>query len=153
MTLALLAGLAFACSFLLVALLRRGAERLGVIDVPNERSSHVRPTPRGGGLAIVIVSLAVIAMAGIVSGRLTPESSGLLAAAAVVAVIGLIDDLRSINALVRLLVQFVIAAGVVLWLEGTGAWRPWIEPGHSAAAALQAVLIVWIVGMINAYNF
>ena len=42
-------------SYLLVYFIRRYAERRQIIDHPNERSSHSMPTPRGGGLAIVLI--------------------------------------------------------------------------------------------------
>jgi Fuc2NAc and GlcNAc transferase len=45
--------LALALSYLGVAALRRWAERRQILDIPNERSSHTLPTPRGGGIAIV----------------------------------------------------------------------------------------------------
>jgi Fuc2NAc and GlcNAc transferase len=46
--------LALAASYFGVATIRRMAERRQFLDIPNERSSHTRPTPRGGGLAIVV---------------------------------------------------------------------------------------------------
>lgn len=49
---------ALVLSYLGVAGLRRWAERRKILDIPNERSSHARPTPRGGGLAIVVITLA-----------------------------------------------------------------------------------------------
>jgi len=45
--------LALVLSFLGVAALRRWAERRRILDIPNERSSHTLPIPRGGGIAIV----------------------------------------------------------------------------------------------------
>lgn len=55
------AGLVFlkvVASYLCVAGLRRWAERRQILDIPGERSSHTQPTPRGGGLVIVVVNLA-----------------------------------------------------------------------------------------------
>jgi len=52
-----IALIAFTASYLLVFWFRRWALRCNLLDIPNERSSHVVPTPRGGGLAIVIVTL------------------------------------------------------------------------------------------------
>ena len=52
----------FACSFLLTYLVLKLANKKNIIDVPNERSSHTIPTPRGGGLAIAITWLTTVAL-------------------------------------------------------------------------------------------
>ena len=52
-----IALIAFTTSYLLVSGIRRWALRSNLLDIPNERSLHTRPVPRGGGLAIVIISL------------------------------------------------------------------------------------------------
>ncbi|MGB0129380.1 MAG: glycosyl transferase, partial [Rhodocyclaceae bacterium] len=51
-------GGVFFCAWLLTGALRRYALQRGVVDVPNDRSSHTSPTPRGGGVAIAVPFLA-----------------------------------------------------------------------------------------------
>src|SRR5580692_10922702 len=93
----------------LIGLLRRRA----MLDRPNERSSHVVPTPRGGGIAVIAVSIGawvVLAAAGI----LPPSMIVVALAGAGLAVISWLDDLRGLSPGLRLLAQFVaVAAG--LW--------------------------------------
>src|ERR1700716_1246939 len=86
-----------------VAYLRWAPRR--ALDVPNHRSSHQRPTPRGGGIVIVagfLIGLAVWLGAG---GALSPRALGLLVGALSVAAVGFVDDLRPLPALPRLLIQ------------------------------------------------
>jgi Fuc2NAc and GlcNAc transferase len=51
-----------AASWILVAAIRRLLLRRGLLDIPNARSSHVAPTPRGGGIAIVMVTMVAVAI-------------------------------------------------------------------------------------------
>ena len=153
MLLVVLPVVAYIATYVLVAVLRHGAERLGVLDRPNDRSLHERPTPRGGGLAIVVVSLALIAIVGAASGHRPPASVRLITLASVVAGMGLLDDVRSISAGARLGVQFVVAAAAVFWGDGGGLFQHWQHLRPEVVAVLQVLAIMWIVGMINAYNF
>ncbi len=93
----------FASAFTLTALLRRYALSKSLIDVPNDRSSHTIPTPRGGGVAIVVTFLAALCllfMAGIIPSGLFLSALG---AGALVAIIGFMDDHGHIAARWRLL--------------------------------------------------
>jgi UDP-N-acetylmuramyl pentapeptide phosphotransferase/UDP-N-acetylglucosamine-1-phosphate transferase len=144
--LALLAVLGFAMSCLgtraLVSLLRREA----VIDVPNERSSHRTPTPRGGGIAIV-GAVAVLWLALVAAGAL--PLVGLVPALGMIglAAVSWADDLRGLSPALRLLAQFAaVAAGI--WTMPAGAvFQGWFAPGLDRAAA--ALLWVWFVNLFN----
>src|SRR4051812_10490046 len=92
-------SLAMLASAVLVRLIRARA----VLDVPNERSSHATPTPRGGGIAIVLVTLAGSAY------WMTPRFAVAAAMALVIAVVSFIDDLRHLPAKLRLTVQIAVA--------------------------------------------
>src|SRR3569832_501787 len=85
--------LAFIASLLLTAVIRRYANR-SLLDVPNERSSHKKPTPRGGGLAIGIVFLAVVGLLGIFDMVPASLRIALIGGGALVAAIGWLDDHR-----------------------------------------------------------
>ncbi len=124
-------GFAMLGSAVLVRLIRGWAARY-LLDHPNERSSHVTPTPRGGGIAIVAVTLL---------GSLfwmTPKFAVVAGLALVIAVVSFIDDLRHLPAKLRLLIQFAVAVPVAL-LFMPPLWAP--------------VVAFWIAGLTNAYNF
>jgi UDP-N-acetylmuramyl pentapeptide phosphotransferase/UDP-N-acetylglucosamine-1-phosphate transferase len=104
------------------------------LDQPNARSLHERPVPRTGGLAV----LAGIAASTAVFGTALWLPLGLALA---LAVISLIDDLRGMPALVRLLAHLA-AAGFLAWYV--------LSPMHTAALVLIALGIAWIT---NLYNF
>lgn len=139
-------------AFVLTALMRKISLAGGLLDVPNERSSHVTPTPRGGGVAIVIGSLG----AWCVLWALHVIDFDLFMALAVgglaVALVGLIDDRRPLRASVRLVVHILAAVWAVVWLGKLPAANvAGIAFANGTAAQVGAVLgIVW---MLNLFNF
>lgn len=89
-----------ACVFsgIMTGSVRRYAIRHGVLDVPNDRSSHATPTPRGGGVAIVaafLLGLTTFALSGEID---TATATALGGAGVGVAIIGFLDDHLSIAA-------------------------------------------------------
>jgi Fuc2NAc and GlcNAc transferase len=144
--------LAFIVSVALTGLLRRYALAASLLDIPNDRSSHSLPTPRGGGVAIVIVFLLGIVILFNV-GLLTIEVLwAFLGAGAWVAVVGFIDDHQHIPAGWRLLAHFIAAAWGIFWLgvaplslSNTMS----IELGW-IGTILGAFYLVWL---LNLYNF
>ena len=82
-----------------------------ILDHPNERSSHASPTPRGGGIAVIAVLVVAAMVIGLMAGSAAP--SGLwrvLGAAAVLACLSWLDDLRDLGAQLRLAVQITAEA-------------------------------------------
>jgi Fuc2NAc and GlcNAc transferase len=136
----------------LTAAARRYATRRAIFDVPNARSSHARPTPRGGGLAIVATTqLAVLGLA--TSGRLAPGPAAAFAGGGLaIAAVGWLDDRSGLGAPVRLLVHVLAAAWAVAWLGGLPALSlgSTAVPLGAPGAALASLGIVWAV---NFYNF
>jgi Fuc2NAc and GlcNAc transferase len=134
-------------------LVSRNATRLGLIDLPNERSSHLTPTPRGGGIGIV---------AGVAAGVIFLTAAGLpldrnlgvlLAGTAVLAALGVIDDRRSIPVRYRLLVQLVVAVAVVAVVGGVDR-LPLPPPLDLPIGWLGLPLaVLWLVTVTNFYNF
>jgi Fuc2NAc and GlcNAc transferase len=131
--------------------MRRVARACGIVDVPNERSSHARAVPRGGGLAIaLVVSLALVLLAtsGAVPGHV---ALALLLPGAVVAVVGWLDDLRGLPALTRFCVHLAAATAALALL---GGWGPaWLPRASGGWWLLQAATVIGIVWSINLYNF
>ena len=148
---ALLAVTALVASALLTQLTRKVAVGTGVVDVPNARSSHRMPTPRGGGVAIVLVTTAgliVLALRGIVRPDLLWAVGG---GGVAVALVGFADDRRSVSAVTRLAVHFAAALWALAWLGGLPALRVGdhlISFGW-AGYVLGALGIVWAVNLFN----
>lgn len=124
---------------LIVPVLRRGQ----LLDVPNERSSHSVPVPRGGGLA-VMAAVALASAAAALTGSEVLWVPLLLALA--LAIVGLVDDRTSLPGAVRLVLQLI--AGVA-----TAAWA-WATASPALATVLFAVVaVVAVAGYVNAFNF
>jgi Fuc2NAc and GlcNAc transferase len=133
----------------------RIAERFGMIDIPNERSSHSLPTPRMGG--VPMVAAAALAFGGwifLVAGGANVQT-GLpytFLFALAMFLLGFYNDLRDLSPLLRFLVQIVSAflmlvflapllPDVSLWKRVLPKWA-WVVPGA-----------IWAVWMLNLYNF
>lgn len=139
-------------SLVMTAGLRRYALARSVMDVPNARSSHTVPTPRGGGVAIVLTFL--LAMVGLMLAG-ADQINTLLAlggAGALIAIIGFMDDHGHIAARWRLLGHFVAAAWVLGWLGGVPSlvMFGWTLDMGWLGGLLAAFYLVWL---LNLYNF
>ncbi len=157
--------LAFTLSVGLCALMRRVAPLLGLVDRPGGRKTHKAPTPLGGGLAIWFTLVLVLAFGTAWVGfgaplptRLDVHRGGLgekvghlwaiVGLATVVMVMGLIDDRRGLDWRPRLLIQVLLAVGLLL----TGARITLFGP--LAFPPITWILTVfWVVGLTNAFNF
>jgi UDP-GlcNAc:undecaprenyl-phosphate/decaprenyl-phosphate GlcNAc-1-phosphate transferase len=96
---------AVSIAWLLVPLTERLARRLNVIDYPRERSLHVVPTPKLGGLAI----LCGVLVAGILFLPWAPPTRAILAGALLIALVGVLDDVFEVPAGFKLAGQVVAA--------------------------------------------
>ena len=127
--------------------------RFQVFDVPNERSLHARPTPRSGGVAILVSVLAggtAIAF-GTAGSALFPW---LLVSVLPVAVLALLDDRGGVPAAPRFLVHLA-AAGLLVWGGGLTASHglvPGLDtpPSSLIGGAMAFLFVVW---MVNLFNF
>jgi Fuc2NAc and GlcNAc transferase len=139
-------------ALLLTWMLRSYALSHHLIDVPNARSSHSVPTPRGGGVAIVLSFLAALPILSGAGGLSWPMTWSLLGAGAGVALLGFLDDHGHIAARWRLLGHFTAAVWALSWLAGLPSVTVagmqlnlgWF--GHLLA-------IFYLVWMLNLYNF
>lgn len=141
-----------AASALGTGVVLRHAARGALLDVPNERSSHTTPTPRGGGVVFALlwlIGLPGLWLLGLLEGN---TAAALAGGGAMIATVGWVDDLGHVHPGMRLLAHFTAAA-----------WTLWLLGGYPEAAAgdqtlrlgwagtvLAAVAIVWLV---NLYNF
>jgi Fuc2NAc and GlcNAc transferase len=144
---------AFVGSLAGVRLVERYASTLWLIDLPNVRSSHREPRPRGGGLGIVAAVAIASAMAAIIGLPWSRELKIVLGAAGVVALVGLWDDLRPLTIWPRLAAQTGAATLVVIAL-GSLERLPLPAPADVPLGLAGGVLVViWIVGVTNFFNF
>lgn len=157
MTSLLIFALLTILSALGVWIIRQYAERRRIMDHPNERSSHSAPTPRGGGLAIVIVVLAAGIFAVLAERSRSPidisPSLIYLVCGAIIACLGWRDDVHSLSPRARFAVQGLVALASVL---GMGYFKSVTIPlfGQLQLGVVGFVItILWIVGLTNAYNF
>lgn len=140
-----------ATAYVLTRSVRRYSLRTGMLDVPNERSSHVDPTPRGGGLAIALAILCGL-LAATAFGIITHSLVAALGGGALVGATGWIDDRRRVAPHIRLVVQLVAALWALAWLDGLPALRIGVHAIDLGPAGwiLGALGVVW---MTNLFNF
>ncbi len=147
-----LVGPIFAAAWIGTALLRRyGMEKL--LDMPNERSSHAHPVPRGGGVAIVLAFLAGALLLWWQGSMSTALLCALLGGGGGVAAVGFWDDHVDLPAGVRIALH-VGAAMLAVALLGPVHRVPlgtatWIAPTW-IAWPVSVIAIVWL---LNLYNF
>lgn len=153
MSVFLAAAASFAVSLAVVLAIERKAAVFGLIDRPNDRSSHVVPRPRGGGIGILCGVAAGLAVAIAADLRLEAPLWAVLGASLIVATAGLWDDLSPLGAAPRLAAQ-VVAAGLVVWTCGGLARLPLPPPLDVPLGAVGPIVaIVWLVGVTNFFNF
>src|SRR5206468_1306029 len=100
------AALAFAGSFALTPVVRRLAIACGATDVPEARRVHTRITARAGGVAVITGAAVAVLVGGVVPAALGPM---VIAGAALLLGVGLVDDVRSLPAQLKLCAQLVAA--------------------------------------------
>jgi len=141
-----------ALSATLTAVVRRYALAARLLDHPNERSSHSVPTPRGGGLSIVVVCLSgtvLMALWRLLDVRL---ALALCVGGGAVAFVGWLDDRGQLAVRWRLAVHLAAAAWAVYLLGGLSS----VQMGANllAPGAWGYVLgVVGIVWALNLFNF
>jgi UDP-GlcNAc:undecaprenyl-phosphate GlcNAc-1-phosphate transferase len=152
---ALTSAVALVVSLLVTPIVRHIAHRQGLLDQPDaERKIHQFPVPRLGGVAIAIAFAVAIGFAALATEDLDPvgflrpnRAPAILAGALLLVVVGVIDDVRGMRAMVKLFWQ-VAAAVLVLSIEHLEL--PW---GTVSLGLLALPLTVaWIVLIINAIN-
>lgn len=163
---------AFLVSVLVTAAMRTLAPRWGLIDQPAARKFHKAPTPLGGGIGIWCGVVLPLLAAHLSAWWLTRDGAsppawfpadlaphlkgvsyragqlwGVIAGGTILSIMGLLDDLRNLPWQPRLVVQFLVAGGLVL---GGGIHAtvfvplPWVGSG---------LTILWILVLINSFNF
>ena len=130
--------------------------RIRILDIPNERSSHSFPIPRGGGLAIVagfLIGVSLVQIIGSTVPLRTQYFWGFLFSLFLIAGVSFYDDIHHCGLKAKLGIQLVsitivMAAGNVIDL----VHLPWLGE-MSSPAVLYPLTLVWLLGLTNAYNF
>jgi UDP-GlcNAc:undecaprenyl-phosphate GlcNAc-1-phosphate transferase len=157
---AVVGAVAFGAASVAVPLITRYAVSRRILDVPDGvRRTHDTAIPRLGGVAVFAGLLMAIGLA-VVAGKLFgsgprvigPHSVSLLAAAAILFGIGLLDDLFGVPPVFKILGQSV--AGLIVCATGFVIHTIGLPPSHTISLGVAAtpVTIVWLVGVSNAFN-
>jgi UDP-GlcNAc:undecaprenyl-phosphate/decaprenyl-phosphate GlcNAc-1-phosphate transferase len=124
-----------------------------MMDVPNARSSHITPVPRGGGLLIIVCSLGGFWLCYPNIAQIRPEYIAYSLGAILIGIVSWVDDLRSVAYWIRLAVHAGAALFIVLIVG------PCEELGLPffglvlLGPVAPAICLLWLVGITNAYNF
>ncbi len=141
-------------SYLLTPVVKKLAFRFGVVDMPNARRPHQRPTARGGGAGVFIA----VQIACLVAFSLTwPRHENdldfawwerFVGASLILFIVGIIDDVRGMKPWVKLGGQTL--AALIMALTGTRFGSIW---GYTLPVPIDCLLVViWLVAIINAFN-
>ncbi len=144
MSLLLSALVALGVSAVVAEWFRRWALQRQLLDVPNQRSSHTSPRPRGGGVGIVAGFMAGLGVWLASGGTLSPRALGGLLGALLIAGVSFADDLHSLPAWLRLMVHLLAAA--ILTVAG-------VQAGSVSLLLTVPLALVWITLVTNVYNF
>lgn len=142
----------FVAAVLLTGWLRRYALRQSLLDVPNDRSSHARPTPRGGGMSITLVVLIAVPLLAVYGKLPAMMLLALLPAGVLIAITGWLDD-HSHLAIPWRAASYILAAAWFVWISGglpeislgSGVWKTGI-----LNLPLVVLALAWLT---NLYNF
>ncbi len=140
-------------SFVTTPIVKTLAHKVGAIDVPkDERRMHTTPIPRMGGLAIFLGFLLSV----LVFVPISRQMQGILLGAVVIVILGIVDDIMPLPALLKLIVQ-IAAALIVVWhgtvIEAITNPNLLSDSLHLHLGVWGVpVTVIWIVAITNAVN-
>lgn len=146
---------AFACAFAITLVTTPFAKwlsaKVGAIDYPKDRGVHKKPMPRMGGVAIVLGFLITVLMVYFFDRSMSPKQFvGFIVGAGIIAVLGMIDDMKDLPAKLKFCVQIV--AALIVIFSGTQI-QIVLWPVTATLQKLSIpITLVWIVGVTNAVN-
>lgn len=144
--------LLFLISALVTGGVRRYLVRHGVMDLPNARSSHAVPVPRGGGLGIVLVFLSAVVwffQKQVVPARLAWALAG---GGIAIGIVGFLDDHFRLPAWPRLIVHS-LAAVWALWCLNAMRPSPFCNSGAHWGWVSRGIMLVALIWLTNLFNF
>ncbi|MBD3747864.1 MAG: glycosyltransferase family 4 protein [Sphingobacteriales bacterium] len=128
--------------FILELLYFKLADHFNIIDKPNQRSSHQQITLRGGGIIFPIAGIATLLL-------FQPQQWRLAIGIMLMASISFLDDVMTLSSKIRMLVH-LIAVSLLLYQAKTDLTIQIFTP---YSLLLLPILYLFIIGIINAYNF
>ena len=144
--------LTLSLSLLVTGGVRYCAIHQSLIDIPNERSSHTQPTPRGGGLGFIIAFLVALLSTAIIPQFDFPTDLFLPLILLPLAIIGFLDDRYNLPSSIRYLVQLGTALMAVVHYGSFP--QPWLSHlGLSGAIFAIAFTAIGFTALVNFYNF
>lgn len=147
-------GVAALISFGMTPLVRNLAIRVGAVDVPKDnRRMHKVPIPRLGGLAIAVAFLLAV----LIFAEVDRQIQGILLGAVMIVIIGVLDDIMTLKALPKFIVQILAACVVVFhgvkiqYISNPilTSSTPYLDLGIMSGP----ITVIWIVAITNAVNF
>jgi Fuc2NAc and GlcNAc transferase len=145
-----LTGFAAAC--VITALFRRYALKAQLLDHPNARSSHVTPTPRGGGVAFVLAFLPLLLLMGWWDASLRSLAITVASGGLAVAAIGFADDRHHVSMRLRLTVHMLSGIWLVAWMVPMPA-IPMLGVMVDLGFAAPVLCVFFLGWMVNLFNF
>jgi len=140
-------------TLLLTILIRKNAIQKNQLDIPNERSSHTAPTPRGAGVAVATVFIVGL-FALRVADKISDETFISIALPGFfVAIIGRLDDLGYLTSAKWRLVGHFLVAIVAVWLVGGLPSLPIANSSIDFGMAGNVLAVIYLVWMLNLFNF
>lgn len=145
---------AFLGTWFLVRILVRKASEIGLVDHPNERSSHSRIMPRGGGIGFVLVWICGCFVWQMYASQ---DSIGQLLfytpilGATIISAVSLWDDFRSVGVIIRFSIHGICS---IACLAAFG-WFTEIDVGTVVPLGLFSffITVIWVMGLTNVFNF
>jgi len=149
---------ALVTGLIVTPIVRGVAHHLGLLDHPGGRKVHEVPIPRLGGVAMAIAIAVAIGGATVANpdlgstlGLRPNRAPAILAGVGLLLVVGIVDDVRGMRALVKL--AFQVAAALLAWWLGLSIERLFFPWGIVELGALALpITVAWIVAVINAVN-
>lgn len=138
-------------SWRLTGAVRQYALRSQLVDIPNDRSSHTTITPSGGGLAITLVFLLGIIVLAITHEIDISLAIGFIGGGCMLAVVGYIDDRRSISPMTRIVVHAAGTVWLLVFIQGKPTIRLdglWLEVDW-LIYPLEIVGVIWCINLFN----
>jgi len=149
----ILATALFLVSAIATRQLVANSHRLSTLDIPNERSSHLTPTPRGGGIAFVATSLAGFLLLLLNNTLDNAEFLALCCAGIIVAVAGHLDDRQKISGATVRLVLHAIGAIVLIVGIGIPSQISLFDRTVNIGVIGSILGVLYLVWLLNLFNF
>ncbi|RUM64742.1 MAG: undecaprenyl/decaprenyl-phosphate alpha-N-acetylglucosaminyl 1-phosphate transferase [Sulfurospirillum sp.] len=144
-------GLTFLLSLLFVYTITKISEHMGMIDIPNERSSHINPIPRGAGVGIFLAFIIVLLLFHM---PFVLKYKGFILGSLLIFLTGVYDDNRSVSPKVKF-IAIIIATLLIYFLDDMKIGTLGVWFGHEIilpAYIALPVTVIAVVGFTNAMN-